>query len=315
MKRILIIMIGLFLLISCEEQVAKFIFDSSKMSQITRYTYDYNSKRLISSNEKTYTVMFGKIVDTLVSSTNYEYKGNGLLIKKISKYGFNDPPSLQFFDYNLNDSLIREITISPEKDTTLWIEYEYFSDGKKIVFNRVLHRHFDANQDFLKQMVNRKFDTILYRIDYQYENNLCTSSKEYDKKNNLTKIIQYDYENGKIKKATHIFKINSLELTDKEQYFNYSNSEFTPDYYSIDINKDTLEYCKNEFYKHSNSLRKEVFNYGKIVNKTFFENGKEIGYISFDKSTNFKIVESYSYYENGDLKETKSYHEKINATL
>ena len=54
-----------------------------------------------------------------------------------------------------------------------------------------------------------------------------------------------------------------------------------------------------------------VFEYGQNISKTFFEKGKEIGNIGIDKNMDFKTVESYSYYENGDLKETKSYNEEI----
>lgn len=285
------------------------------MSNLTQYSYDYVAGKLTSSNETIYTVMFGQVVDTLETLTNYEYDSKGLLRKELSKTALDENPSLQLFDYNSNDSLIREMTISPEKDTTFWNEYNYFPDGKKLVFSRHLIRHFDPDQDFLKQMENKKNDTTIYRLDYQYENGRCKSSKEYDKKNNLTHIIEYDYENGRVKMATHISLINALEITSKVQYFDYSKSELHPDYYCLDLNKDTVEYCKNEFVKHSISTKTEVFNYGKMADRTFFENGKRIGSIGIDKTMNFKTVESCSYFENGDLKEIKSYHEEIKNAL
>lgn len=315
MTRTLIVIIGLAFLTSCNEKIAKFIFDSSKTSNLTRYSYNYDAGKLASSKETIYTVMFGQVVDTLETLTNYEYDSKGLLRKKLSKTAFEDNPSIQLFEYNSNDSLIREMTISPEKDTTFWAENGYFPDGKKLVFRRALIRHHDPDQDFLKQMENKKKDTTLYRFDFQYENGLCKSSKEYDKKNNLTHIIEYDYENGKVKMATHISLINALEVTSKIQYFDYSKSELHPDYYCLDLNKDTIEYCKNEFIKHSISTETDIFNYGKMLNRTYFENGKRIGFISVDKTMNFKIVESYSYNENGDLKEMKSYNEEIKNAL
>lgn len=315
MTRTLIIIIGLAILTSCNEKVAKFIFDSSKMSELTRFSYSYDKSKLASSTETTFIIMFGQVVDTMVTLTNYEYDSKGLLKKESSKTAVEDKPSLQLYDYNSNDSLILEMTISPEKDTTFRTEYNYFPDGRKMVFRRTLVLHHEPDQDFSKQMENKRFDTIYYKIDYQYENNFCKSSKEYDKKNNLTKIIEYEYEDGKVKKATHISLINSVEVTEKVQYFDYSKSELLPDYYSLDLNKDTVEYRKNEFVKHSISTKTEAFNYGKMANRTFFENGKRIGSIGIDKTMNFKTVESYSYFENGDLKEIRSYHEEIKNGL
>lgn len=315
MTRTLIVIIGFVFLTSCKEKVAKFIFDSSKMSNLTRYSYDYDAGKLTSSKETIYTVMVGQVVDSLETLTNYEYDSKGLLRKELSKTAFDDNPSLLLFDYNSSDSLIREMTISPEKDTTFWTENNYFPDGKKLVFRRVLIRRFNPDQDFLKQMESKTVDTTLYRFDYQYEKGLCKSSKEYDKKNNLTHIIEYEYENGKVKKATHISPINGVEVTAKIQYFDYSKSELHPDFYSLDLNKDTIEYCKNEFIKHSISTKTDVFNYGKMINRTYFENGKRIGFISVDKTLNYKIVESYSYNENGDLKEMRSYNEEIKNAL
>jgi antitoxin component YwqK of YwqJK toxin-antitoxin module len=98
-------------------------------------------------------------------------------------------------------------------------------------------------------------------------------------------------------------------------YYDYSKSKTKPDFYSLDINKDTVDFCINEFDNQDIVLKTEIFNYGKIGNKTFYENGKEIGLISIDKNASFKMTEAYSYFENGDLKETKSYHEGLKNTL
>ncbi|MGE5437832.1 MAG: hypothetical protein ACM3O3_11435 [Syntrophothermus sp.] len=282
---------------------------------MTRYSYSYDKSKLASATETTYIIMFGQVVDTMVTLTNYEYDSKGLLKRESSKTDGEEIPSLQLYDYNPNDSLIREITLSPENDTTYWTEYNYFPDGRKMVFRRTLFLHHDPDQDFLKQMENKQFDTTYYRIVYKYENNLCRSSEEYDKNNNLTKITEYDYKDGRIEKATHFSKVNGIEVTDKIQYFDYSKSESQPDYYTLDLNNDTIEYCKSMFINHLVSTRTDVLNNGKMVNRTFFENGKEIGFIGIDKTMNFKIVESNSYYENGDLKEKRSYHEEIKNSL
>lgn len=302
---------GLTLLASCKEKVAKFVIDSSKLTDLTRYSYEYRSGKLTSSIDTTYVIMFGQAVDTMVTLVNYEYNNKGLLKREISKTAFDDIPTIQLYDYNSNDSIIREMTISPENDTTYWTEYNYFPDGKKMVYRRTLFLHDDPTQDLSKLLENKQFDTAYCRMKYEYENNLCKSSKEYDQKNNLIRTIEYYYENGRPHKAITIIQKHGIEVTEKTQYFDYSKSDIHPDYYSIDLNKDTVEYCKNEFIKHSISTTTDVFNHGKLVVRTFYENGKKIGSVGIDKITNTKFVESCSYDENGDLKEIKSYHEEM----
>jgi hypothetical protein len=105
-----------------------------------------------------------------------------------------------------------------------------------------------------------------------------------------------------------------MELTEKIMHHDYSQSTSHPDYYSLDINNDTVDLCINKFDNHNIVSKMEAFDYGKIVSKTFYENGKETGLISIDKNASFKMIEAYSYFENGDLRETKSYHEELKNT-
>jgi len=311
MKRPLLTIFTLLLLAGCKEKIEKFIFDSSKMNILTKYSYEYKSNKLASSKETTYTVMFGQKVDTMVTLTTYEYDEKGLLRKEVSKMNFEELPSIRFFDYNSNDSLIREMEISPEKDTTDWSDFNYFPDGKKIVYSRMINGHIEPNQDFSKFIENKNFDTIVHRMVYQYENNLCKSLKEYDGKNNLTRIVEYDYYNDKLMKETYACPIKSMELTEKTKYYDYSKSDQFPDYYSLGMANDTIEYCKNEFVNNSLYSTTTVLDHGKMFEKSFYKNGRQIGMIGVSKEMNFKIYESYSYFENGDIKETKSYSEEI----
>jgi len=315
MKQTLIIIFGLVLMTGCKEKVQKFIFDSSKMSTMTKYSCKYDSDKLESSKEISYTIMFGQIVDSMITVTNYEYDNDGHLKKEISKSDFEETPFLVIYDYNSNDSLISKIKISSEGDTTLRDKYGYFPDGKKTVFQRILTRKIGFSQDFIKSMADKKFDTIQTVNEYKYENGLCESMTEFDSRDNPISKVEYDYDNGRIQKATFISLHNSMELTEKIMYYNYSKSKTRPDFYSLDINKDTVDLCVNEFDNKDIVSTTEVFNYGKIVNKTFYENGKEIGLVSIDKNVSFKMTEAYSYFENGDLKETKSYHEELKNTL
>lgn len=311
MKKPFLAIFTLLLLASCKEKIEKFIFDASQMSTLSEYFYEYKSNKLISSKEITYHVMFGQKVDTVETLKTYEYDDKGLLKKELSKTYLEELPSVRLFEYNSNDSLIREMEISPEKDTIYWDEYNCFPDGRKLIYRRFIHRHMEPNQDLLAFANTKDFDTIVYRSVYQYEKNICKSLKEYDGKNNLTRIVEYDYDNDKLMKATYASPIKSMELTEKTQYYNYSKSDQFPDYYSLGMADDTIEYCKNEFVNDSLYSTTNVSDYGKMADKTFYKNGKKIGMIGVNKEMNFKITEAYSYYENGDLKEIKSCNEEI----
>jgi hypothetical protein len=204
MKQTLIIIFALVLMIGCKEKMQKFIFDSSKMSTMTKYSYKYDSDKLESSKEISYTIMFGQIVDSMITVTNYEYDNDGFLKKEISKSDFEETPSLVLYDYNSNDSLISKFKISLEGDTTLWNKYGYFPDGKKTVFQRILTRKIDFNQDFVKSMAGKKFDTIQTANEYKYENGLCESMIEFDCRDNPISKVEYNYDNGRIQKSTFI---------------------------------------------------------------------------------------------------------------
>lgn len=311
MKKTLLAISTLLLLAGCKEKIEKFIFDASQMSTLSEYSYEYKSNKLIASKEITYHVMFGQKVDTMETLTTYEYDNKGLLKKKLSKTYFEELPSVRLFEYNSNDSLIREMEISPEKDTIYWDEYNCFPDGRKLIYRRFIHRHSEPNQDLLAFANTKDFDTIVHRMVYQYENNICKSSKEYDGKNNLTRIVEYDYDNDKLMKETYVSLIKSIELTESTKYYNYSKSDQFPDYCSLSSTNDTIGYCKNVFINDSLYSTTTVSDYGKMADKTFYKNGKIIGMIDVNKEMNFKITEAYSYYENGDLKEIKSCSEEI----
>lgn len=311
MKKPLLAIFALLLLVGCKEKIEKFIFDASQMSTLSEYSYEYKSNKLISSKEITYTVMFGQKVDTMETLKTYEYDDKGVLKKELSKTDFEELPSVRLFEYISNDSLIREMEISPEKDTTDWTDFNYFPDGKKLIYSRIIHRHIEPNQDLLTFANTKDFDTIIHRMVYQYENDICKSLKEYDGKSNLLRTVEYDYENNKLVKETHFLPMNSIEITGKTKYIDYSKSDQFPDYYSLGMADDTIDYCKNEFVNDSLYSTTTVSDYGKMADKTFYKNGKKIGMIGVDKEMNFKRTEAYSYYENGDLKELKSCNEEI----
>ncbi|BAX81473.1 hypothetical protein [Labilibaculum antarcticum] len=313
MKTILILTLGIIILTSCKEQVTETLIDASKMSHQTKYFYNYESDKLISQTEKTYTIMFGQVVDSMLIETVFGYNNKGLLIKKKSQNNFEQKAELRMYDYDSNDSLILDMTINPENDTTFWNEYKYFSDGRKIVFDRKIIPSYFNNSALIENLASDTFDTIQYQYKYQYEGNICTHLKQYDSKNNLAKTIKFDYQNDLLIKETHLSYFNSLELLEKIKNYDYSKSEHKPDTYALDSENDTIEMSINEFYKDELLSTTDFFEYGNLIYKTLFESGKEISIIGFDRTTNNRSVDILDYYKNGDLKESKSYNEEINA--
>jgi hypothetical protein len=256
--------------------------------------------------------MFGQVVDSMITEINFEYNDKGLLIKEISQTDFEEKPSIKIYDYDKNDSLISEILINKENDTTFWEVYGYYPDGQKIIFHRFLSMHFDPNQDFIKAMENKMLDTSFYRNEFEFADDLFKTQRQFDKKGNLIKTVNFDHNGIQLIKETHLTYYNGKEMTEKIKTYDYSKSEMKPDFYSLDSKHDTLELCRNEFSKGQLTTSTEIYEYGQIINKTYYENEKEVGMIGVDLNMNFKTIDSYEYYENGELKTIKSYSDEIN---
>ncbi|PKP18226.1 MAG: hypothetical protein CVU05_13940 [Bacteroidetes bacterium HGW-Bacteroidetes-21] len=296
----------------CKERIEKFIFDSSKMSNITEYSYKYDSNKLMSTTENIYTLMWGQKVDTLTTLIEYFYNDKGLLFKETSKSDFSENPTLKFYFYNESDSLIQEININYEGDTTFNEKYQYFPDGRKTVYFRYLSLSVDL-QNIINSVSKMEYDTIFEKYEYEYNGTQCNVKKQFDGENNLTKTIKYEYQENKITKEEHFTYFDKMEIQEKTKYYDYSKSDIKPDYYSLDSKNDTVELNVNEFEKGIIINSTSVYDYGNVINKTFYEKGKEIGCVAIDKKMKMKLVNSTEYFENGDIKETKSYHEELNA--
>lgn len=132
----LIIFLGLIALLSCKEKVAKLVFDSSKITNISLYSYEYDFDKLKSESVKSYIYMNGIVIDSFNRETNFFYNGNGLKEKEISYSSNEKEPSVRLYRYDSNDSVILDLTINEEKDTIYWSEFKYFPDGRRIVFKR-----------------------------------------------------------------------------------------------------------------------------------------------------------------------------------
>jgi hypothetical protein len=311
MRQSFVIILGLLLISGCDDSIEKFVFDTAKVSTDKKYFYEYKSDKLKSEGVKTYMVMYGKVVDSMVTKTDYEYNEKGLL--KLGKTYFEKSPDIDLFDYDSNDSLCMKMMISPEGDTTFWEKYEYRPDGRKIKFHRNLVLHLDPTQDFREQLENKTYDTIFYESEFEYTNNLCQVERQFDQHKNLIKLIEYQHIKGILIGEIYSTYLNNMKLIEKVKHYNYSKSDYKPDFYSLNSMNDTIEYCRNEFDNGKLAISTELGDNGNRIIKSFFENGLVIGQITVDNKMKIRSIDSNTFYENGKIKEQKNYHEKINA--
>ncbi len=304
------LLFGIILFTSCGEQVQDFIFDASKTSERTTFTYQYDTGRVTSQVSTFHVLMFGEVVDSMVTEKKFTYNAKGQLIREEEKTDFNEKPTIKEYHYASNDSLICELTIRPEGDTIYWEVYDYYPDGKRTVFKRVLFRHFDPKQNFQNLNFSR-YDTIQQRNEFDYAGDKCQMQREYDQRNRLIRVIDFKYANMQLIKETHSTYLDDHKMIDKTKFFDFSKSSVKPDFYALDYRGDTVEINVNLFKHGSLTARTEVYDYGDVVLKTFFEDSKEIGNVNFDRRMNRKHLVHFEYFENGQLRETKSYFEDL----
>ena len=307
MTKLSIIGFGLILLFGCKAKFDDFLFDESKMSRLIKYEYDYKQNKKISKIKKDYTIMYGRTVDSMVTKTLFEYNEKGQIVKEITTINFENTPDFKLYEYNSNDSLISKIYINADGDTTHTIKYGYFPDGMKIIFQSDIWIKLDETKDFNTAYENRTYDTILFIIEYLYENNKCKQLKEYDKNNKLTNDIYYEYRNDKISKEEHYSYFNDLKVFVKRKFYDYSKSQLFPDSYSLSKNNDTIDFSNNVYNAKERVSSVDSYENGKVIEKVFYKNNKEVGEIYVNKELNHKRVTSTTYYDNGDIKEERSY--------
>lgn|GEM_PF-1429544 len=307
----LILLFWVIVLSSCKEQVSDFFFDPSKISEHTTFIYHYDANRVMSQVSIFHMLMSGLVVDSMVTRTEFVYNNKGQLIREEEKTEISEEPTITEYHYAANDSLISEMTIRPEGDTSYWAVYEYFPDGRRMIFNRSLILHVEPEQD-LGDIDFSKYDTIQERNEFDYVGNECQVQREFDLQNNLIRTITFEYRNIELMKETHFTYLEDKKMIEKTKFYDYSKSSIKPDSYALDHRSDTIEVTRNEFKNGLLSSLIEAYDYGASVIKTFFEGDKEIGKISYDRQMKSKYVTLHEYYENGKLRETKSYLEELN---
>jgi hypothetical protein len=310
----LIFFIGLITLISCKEKIPGPGFDSLKISDLMVYSYEYDFDKLKSESVKSCIYMNGIVIDSFNRKTSYFYNSNGLKEKEISYLSNEKEPSVRLYRYDSNDSIILDLTINEEKDTLYWSEFKYFPDGKRIVFKRDLIPGFANDPGLINDLENSTMDTIMYRFKFDYIDNKCAVSHQFDKNNKRIKLIRYSYQNDILTKETHFNCVNSIELFEKIKHYYYSKSENKPDFYSVDSNNDTIEFCINLFESDKLIKTSQMYEYGKDFKEDYFENALLVRSVSYDRQfTMNKITDVIAYNENGLIKSVRTFREKINA--
>jgi len=314
MNRKLIILLGLITLFSCKEKISKLVFDSSKRSDVTLVSYEFDYDKLKSESMSSYIYMNGIVIDSFNIKTNYFYNSRGLKEKEISNSSNEKEPSVRLYRYDSNDSVILDLTINEEKDTISWSEFKYFPDGRRIVFKRDLVPSFVNDSSLINDLENSTMDTILHRFKFDYIDDKCVVSHQFDKNNKKIKLIRYSYQNDILIKETHYSCVNSIELFDKIKSYNYLKSKNRPDFYSVNSNNDTIEFCINLFKSDTLIKTSQMFDHGKDFTEEYFENGLQVKVILYDRQfTMNKITYEYEYNERGLIKSIKTFREKINA--
>jgi hypothetical protein len=298
---------------NCKEKV-DFTFDDSKVTAISDYSYEYEGDILISEIETHSDLMFNKVVDKNIFRRFFEYNNNGQLERETIYFNEEQSPDSYIYIYNSIDSLVTELSISSEGDTTRWIQYDYFPDGRQIVFSKNIYIHFldldpniESDLSKMKESMDTKtYDTIVYRNEYLYESNLRKIWKQYDNNNQLEKIVEYEYDNKKLAKEKHYLFSNSQKILEKTGFYDYSKSINKPDYFFIGTNKnDTISKCINKFKNEKLIMSTDILERGEGIIITYYQDEKIIGINNIDKTLNYNSKELHSYYSNGNKKQVK----------
>ncbi|HEY0031548.1 MAG TPA: hypothetical protein VGC65_12360 [Bacteroidia bacterium] len=308
MRNFKILTFGLILFVGCKEKTADFVYNDSKTSEIVKYEYSYKQGKKYSQTKKIDILMFGNIVTSVLSKSTYEYNNDGLLIKEITITSNDEKPELKYYNYDSRDSLILEIIINSEGDTSLIRQYANFPDGQHDIFERRLVINFDPNINIEIAKKHRTYDTVTLSKEYKYEDNKLKTYTLYDKNRKIKNIIDYEYKDNKIFKEAHYSILNNHKTLEETKHYDFTKNSILPEYFSLNKNNDTIEFKKLEF--RDNEIAHSVLYVASInwTSEVFYKNAQKIGEVSIDN--NSKTYYSFSYNKHGEIVEEKHYTEK-----
>lgn len=166
-------------------------FDNfGKLQQYTKNIYDKNGFRIESITENF--VMPMKTVEKAVFDT--------IIKKQISTHAiFNDSIKFDaFFKYDENGNLIESISIENADTTIDRLEYEY-DNNKNIILKKQIQR---VDSDIYEYFSENKYNQEGNLVELTFKSDFAEtkSAYDYDKKNRLRKIVEY--QSGEIQKET-----------------------------------------------------------------------------------------------------------------
>ena len=325
MKNLSLIFFITVTMISCLSGSQKFQKDHEILAIDSKYQYSYrNGKLVFSKVVESYYSPDNKLINKTETDTVYEYSKDGLLTRKIIKDPDKDGYISERFLYNEKGSLSKKFIISPEGDTLHWKEYKNFIDGPRLIFQRDLVEYFDPQNGSSGHIISldettnnpsdqkykKTYDTTLYHIRHEYRNGKCMRSVYYDHELNPKKEIQYSYNHDTLFKEVYYSYRDSDKQLKKTKYYSYNLLSTEPGFYTIDTNNDTLELCRKEMDDNGTLIVTKKDNNKSLYQKSFYKNGRKVKEIDFNEK--YKMINIYSYFPNGNLREIKTYME-LNA--
>jgi hypothetical protein len=312
MLRLLIFLIIFVGLIACESKVQSEDlipeFNNTHLRSHVTYTHKYDGNRLSKTYEATNLILNGQVVDTFVSIKEYEYCEKGLLANKKDLFDTGEAVSNEFYKYNSLDSLVELIQINSGNDTIFWEKYNYYPDGRRLTFRRVIGPDLNSITNMSFSPSNNLIVLEYERHEYIYSESLCIKQVTYSEDGSPIKYIYFEYDDHeKLIKEIHTKIFDGLELTEKTKHYNYSKSQEFPDFFALDTTNRRIEELYNEFKDDGTMIETRSFNYGNSIIQTIFENGKEVGVLIIEKEPALMVYDRAIYNENGDIKELFNY--------
>lgn len=275
----------------------------SDFQQNIDYTYFYSDGRIDSQYEKNSLYLEGALVDSFTTKTFFTYNTKGALVEESTLTDAAEKPFRKLYFYNASDSLVEEMQINPENDTFLWQAYDYYPDGRKTIFSRMI-----MNQNIGNPSATPVNDTTFSRFTHHFEGDKHHKTVEHDLRGQVISNIFYTYKNGKLDQARHYSLQAGMELLEHIVYYDYSQSPTQPNTYSITSNNDTLEFVVHTFKENELLKTISAYNYGGMIQEERYENGKLVKLLAINahEPENDHLM-LFEYNHKGDLKRSEVY--------
>jgi YD repeat-containing protein len=310
--RLLIILIFVFTLVGCVEQldkIEKFKFDASQIARKEVHSYEFfKDGRIKADNSIAYFYKEGIQIFILDSRLIYHYYDN----PKVQIISDLNDSSKSIKVYNELDSLIANYNINSFGDTTFLEKINYENGKEKSRISRIISLRFTDDMDSQIKDKIRTYDTLnYYKTERLYYGEFLKKSFIMDKNNKVTEERHHFYkENEKIKEITYSFLGNARYVSETTYYTPNQTKE--PDYLTIGTDGDTLAIQKTIFQSDMKILTHYLVKYNSQYFLYYNKKNQLIGSVDINWIDKTKRVYSYKYDEKGNLLEEADYTERIN---